>query len=268
MESLFIIYLKKRLKLYEEHGFKNFEGFKKSDINSMAKLSAFIPAFESFNKDLDVLVKTIQMDIRPSQIIRLYQKTEQSIENEGNRELACTIKSRKFSEHNCGICVSATYPFADIHWSYDLSKGELDNYLFVMFNFLSKTTIVGYCITKSKNIKQVFTNSDEFYDIITKNRILHHRSMIIKSVLQSQNIKDSLEMTMENFEDFKNSREFYIQFEYPTSDDNLKEKVISTLVKLRDIVNALKLFPALPDEAKIRKLQIDESFYENEDVKY
>jgi hypothetical protein len=264
MESLLIIHLKKRLKFYEEHGFKNFEGFKKSDINSIAKLSTFSPAFESFNKDLDFFIKTIQIDIRPSQIIRLYQKTEQSIEDEGNRKLVSTIKSHKFSEHKNGICVSTTYPFTDIHWDYDLSKRELDDYLFVMFNFLSKTTIVGYCITKSKNIKQVFTNSDEFYDIIAKNRILHHKSMIIKSVLPSQNTIDSLEMTIENFENFKNSREFYIQFEYPTSDVNLKEKVISTLIKLRDIVNALKLFPTLSDVTKIRKLQIDESFYENE----
>jgi len=266
MESLLIVYLKKRLKLYEEHGFKNFEGFKKSDINSIAKLSTFIPAFESFNKDLDFFVKTIQLDIRPLQIIRLYQKTEQSGTHGENRKVVSTIKSHKFSEHKSGICVSTTYPFADIHWDYDLSKRELDNYLFVMFNFLSKTTIVGYCITKSKKIKPAFNNSNEFYNIITKNRILHHKSMIIKSVQHSQNKIDSLEMTIENFKDFKNSREFYIQFEYPTSDYNLKEKVISTLVKLRDIVNALNLFPTLPDVTKIGKLQIDESFSEDEDV--
>jgi hypothetical protein len=268
MESLYLKYLKKRLKLYEECSLKNFEGFKKSDINSIAKLFTFIPAFESFSKDLDIFVKVLQMDICHSQIIRLYQKTEKSGKYGGNREIISTIKSHKFTEFKGGICVSTIYPFADIHWDYDLSKRELDNYLFITFNFLSKTTIVGYRITKSKNIKSAFNNSNEFYNIIKKNRILHHKSMIIKSVQHSQNMVDSLEMTIENFEDFNNSREYYFQFEYPTSDYNLKEKVISTLVRLRDIVNTLNLFPILMDVSRTGKLQIDESFCDDEEVQY
>lgn len=255
----------KRLNKYKEQGFSGFEGFNKRELNVLSKADEFLLSLNSINTEIDNFIKSLQIELFPENILRMYKLTEHKRLRNKRRKTIKQKTNHIFWEHQSfgigrktgSIPYSYTFPLADKKWKSDLTKENPDYYLYITFNYITKNIRIGYRINKSKNIKNAITNEKSFVTAIQKERTLNRKSlslMIKKGIFE---FIDCKEINVNQIDEIKKATQLDLFFDFSMIDNDLFSKSKDVCLFLRDKVNKYNLIPRYSQSEKVNTLESD-----------
>jgi len=260
--------INKRIEKFKDQGFKSFEGFNRSDVNTASKADAYLKAFESINTELYNLIKGIQIEVNNSNINRIYKISSHRRKSKGRRK---TVKSRQYhlyweqlsfgiGHKISNVVKSYTFPFADKEWAYDLKKDKAPYYIYLKYDFFNKSLSIGFSISVKKNIKSVFKSWSKFSRLCKKYKFFQRRPLHV-TWLEKGLTKEfkSSEFKQELFKDFSISSKITMFYNLDIYSEYLLSISIEFLCKVRDMVNEFNLIPIPKSEKEMEHVSIDDA---------
>lgn len=254
----------KRLEKYNQQGFKAFESFDRIYINQVSNVNEFVGALKNYNAEILNFIKGIESDLHTYSIVRLYKTTLRKAIGRGRKKNIHKVRRLMFEQTSIGISMNKSsiakayiFPYSDSDWVYDLSKSELDHYLYIKFGFSDKKLYVGYKLQKNKHIKPLI--KDDFIKYISKYKSVNRKSLHIELTdKHSTRLFKASDINIQLIKDLQLASSIQLFFEFDVLDSDLSNKTKTTLIHLRDFIQDYDFVPKTENILQFEKLSIDQ----------
>ena len=254
----------KRLEKYNQQDFKAFDRFDRAYINQVSIVGEFIVALRNYNSEILNFIKGVESELISHEIVRLYKTSIRKVPGKGRKKY--THKSRRLmfeqnsigiSMHKNSIAKAYVFPYSDADWTYDLSRNELDHYLYLRFSFIDRKLFVGYRLQKNKFIKQLI--KEDFAHQISKFKSLSRKSLQIEITdKHSTRVIKAHDLNQHIAKEMQAAANLLLYFEFDVFDEDLLNKSKAALIHLRDFVNSYDFVPPVEDISKVEKISTEE----------
>lgn len=260
----------KRVSCYKNQGFKSFEGFQKEKVSCISRSFDILDAFDSVSKEISNLVKELQVYLVDYGISRVYKESEQWRKIQGKKK---KLKIRRvhlyweyFSEgignRKTTLVRSYTFPFADSHWPYDLSKDTVPYFLFLRFDFESKKVAIGYSISRAKLVKEFLTEEKKVHKAIKQFSFFQRKPLLIYSSKIFPDGRKASEVKQEDLHELKKSSSIEFQYQLDLTQKDLLSKVKDFFINIHDFVVSTDLVPK--PEPDTQQIEIDDTLSDDD----